>query len=229
MVLWAALFFSGLTRAADPAPDAQELLREARLTQGAQEWKLRGHLSVGSVKHPFRLVLDKGAISYEFLDNGDTITLRLGEKGSTLEEKRGGKIAKVTPARFDERVKGTDIRYEDLALKFLYWKNAKVLGDEVFQSRSCWKVEARPLTANESLYSRVVVWIGKDDGALWKAESYDAKDKWMRRFSVREVMKDNGIWLLKKMRIESAEGRVTDPQPTWLQVDEVEQGPKAGG
>ncbi len=224
---WAVMLFSGMpVAAADTPPDARELLREARVLQSSQEWQLLGQLRVNSDKQPIRVTLANGSIRYEFLDNGDSITLKLGEKGSTLEEKRGGKTAKVTPARFDAQVRGTDIRYEDLALRFLYWNDAKVIGDALFRSRSCWKVEVRPPGKGESQYSRVVLWIAKEDGALMKAESFDANDKWARRFQVVDVMKHNGFWLLKKLSVESAEGRFTDPQPTYLEIKEVEKGPQ---
>lgn len=219
------MVFSSLTRArgADEAPDARELLKAARLTQGAQELRLIGSLRVGSKEQPFRLVLDQGAIHYEFLDNGDMITLRLGEKTSTLEEKRGGKTGKVTAARFDDPVRGTDIRYEDIAMRFLYWTDAKVIGSGTISGMSCWQVEVRPPSKNESQYSRVVLWIGKKEGALMKAESFDANNNWARRFAVRNTMKRDGSWLLKQMRIESADGRKSDPQPTYLEIDDLEE------
>ena len=91
-----ALSLVSATAADDPPADARELLRNARITQSSQVWTLRGKLRVGSKESPFRLILDKGSIRYEFTDTGDSITLRLSEKSSILEEKKGGKTAKVT-------------------------------------------------------------------------------------------------------------------------------------
>jgi hypothetical protein len=209
-------------------PEARDLLRTARLNEGARGWKLRGNLRVGSKKQPFRLISDKNAIHYEFLDSGDTITLRPGEKSSTLEE-RGGKTSEVTAVEFGDSVRGTDIRYEDLALRFLYWSDAKVVGGDTMFATSCWKVEVRPPSKGESQYSRVVLWIGKELGALMKAEGFDQNDQCARRFVVRTVMKRQGVWLLKDMRIESADGRRSDPQPTYIEIDDVEKEPAAGG
>lgn len=219
-----ALAFSlaSATAADDPAPDAHELLRNARITQSAQVWKLRGQLRVGSKATPFRLVLDKGAIRYEFGDTGDSITLRLSEKGSTLEEKKGGKTAKVTLAKFDAPVRDTDISYEDLALRFLYWNDAKIAGGDIILTHKCWKVEVLP-PPGESQYTRVMLWIGRDDGALMKAESFDSRGNWVRKFTVRSVMKRDGYWLLKQMRIEHSTGRKEDPNPTYLEIDDVEK------
>jgi hypothetical protein len=215
----------GLVAAADnqPPPDPQEILRAVRVAQSSQSWNLLGQLRVGNRKHPFRLVLENRSIRYEFLDDGDSIALRLGEAGSTLEERKGGAAAKVTAARFNSPVRDTDISYEDLSLRFLYWKDARVVGAESIVAHKCWKVEVRPPSAGESQYDRVMLWVGQDDGALMKAEGFDSRGNWLRRFTVRSVMKRDGYWLLKQMRIERSAGRVEDLRPTYLEIDEVEK------
>ncbi len=218
-----ALAIAPAVGADDPPPPAQDLLRSVRIAQSSQDWKLTGRLRVGRDKFPFRLTLEKNSIRYEFTATGDTITLRLGEKTSTLEETKGGKTGRVSTAKFDAPVLGTDISYEDLAMRFLYWPNASVVGTGMISAHSCWKVEARPASANDSQYARVVLWIGRDDGALMKAESYDAAGNWVRRFTVTTVMKREGYWLLKQMRIESAKGRSTDPKPTYLEIEDAEK------
>ena len=216
------LSFSPSVRAEDP-PSAQDLLKSVRIAQSSQDWKLTGRIRTGSKKIPFRLHLEKGAIRYEFTDSGDTLTLRLGEKSSTLEEKKGGKTGRVTAAKFDAPVHDTDISYEDLALRFIYWRDANVVGSDMISAHRCWKVEARPANEKDSQYARVMLWIGREDGALMKAESYDAAGKWVRRFTVTSVMKREGYWMLKQMRIESSHGRSTDPKPTYLEIEEVEK------
>lgn len=216
------LSFSPSVRAEDP-PSAQDLLKSVRIAQSSQDWKLTGRIRTGSKKIPFRLHLEKGAIRYEFTDSGDTLTLRLGEKSSTLEEKKGGKTGRVTAAKFDAPVHDTDISYEDLALRFIYWRDANVVGSEMIAAHRCWKVEARPANERDSQYARVMLWIGREDGALMKAESYDAAGKWVRRFAVTSVMKREGYWMLKQMRIESSNGRSVDPKPTYLEIEEVEK------
>ena len=222
-ILAAAFLALAPTVRADDPPSAQELLRSVRLAQSAQEWKLTGRIRTGSKKTPFKLTLEKSAIRYEFTDNGDTLTLRLGEKSSILEEKKDGKTARVPSAKYDAPVHGTDISYEDLALRFLYWPDANVLGGGMIAAHNCWRVEVRPANANDSQYARVVLWIGREDGALMKAESYDAAGKWVRRFTVREVMKREGYWLLKQMVIEKASRGGSDPKPSYLEIQEAEK------
>ena len=217
-----ALAITAPARAEDP-PSAQDLLKSVRIAQSSQDWKLTGRIRTGSKKIPFRLHLEKGAIRYEFIESGDTLTLRLGEKSSTLEEKKGGKTGRVTAAKFDAPVHDTDISYEDLALRFIYWRDANVVGSDMISAHRCWKVEARPANEKDSQYARVMLWIGREDGALMKAESYDAAGKWVRRFTVTSVMKREGYWMLKQMRIESSNGRSVDPKPTYIEIEEVEK------
>jgi len=220
-----ALAFAATSASAadDPAPDARELLRSVRIAQSAQDWKLTGGIRVGSRKTPFRLTLEKGAIRYEFTDNGDTLTLRLGEKTSTLEETKGGKTARITAAKFGQPVHGTDLSYEDLAMRFLYWQNASVAGTDIISARRCWKVEVRPDSVNDSQYSRVMLWIGRDDGALMRAESYDGSGRMVRRFTVISFMKRSGCWLMRRMRIEHPDPRDKYPQPTYLEIEDAEK------
>src|SRR6266550_3270720 len=87
----AAAFTPPHSSAADEPPSAQELLKSVRIAQSSQDWKLTGRIRTGSKKIPFKLTLEKGSIRYLFTDNGDTLTLRLGDKTSTLEETKDGK------------------------------------------------------------------------------------------------------------------------------------------
>ena len=210
-------------RADEPPPSAQELLKSVRIAQSSQDWKLTGRIRVGSKKIPFKLALKEGSIRYEFTDTGDLLTLRLGEKSSVLEETKGGRTSRITAAKYAEPVHDTDISYEDLALRFLYWRDAGVAGTDMISAHRCWKVEARPASASDSQYARVMLWIGREDGSLMKAESYDASGRWVRRFTVTSVMKREGYWMLKQMRIESARGRSVDPKPTYLEIEDVEK------
>lgn len=209
--------------AADEPPSGQELLKSVRIAQSSQDWKLTGRIRTGSKKIPFKLTLEKGSIRYLFTDNNDTLTLRLGDKTSTLEETKDGKTTRITAAKLTAPVHETEITYEDIALRFIYWRDAKIIGGDMISAHRCWKVEARPDNANDSQYTRVILWIGREDGALMKAESYDAAGRWVRRFMVTEVMKREGFWMLKKMRIESSHGRSTDPKPSYLEIEEVEK------
>src|SRR4030095_7258704 len=169
---------------AESPPDAQEILRSVRLAQASQHRVMRGRLRNEGKIIPFRLLVDGNLIRYEFNDPPQTIQLRLLDRDSRLEEITRSGTERVTPARFDEKVRESDIAYEDLALKFLYWPNARVEGEQTMLLRKCWKVRTEPAARDESLYARVMLWIEKESGALMQAEAFDPAGKLLKRFKV---------------------------------------------
>jgi len=222
LVLTGVLSCGLISNAAEPQPEAREILKTVRVGQSEQNWKFRGNLELRGKKTPFNLTIAKGSVRYEFTDNGDVLTLKLGEKDSRLEEIKGGKTEKVGVAKFDEKIRETDVTYEDLAMKFLYWPDAKVVGDDRIMTSDCWKLEIHPPSKGETSFSKVTVWIAKEHGGLMKAESYNHAGQLVRRFIVRNVMKRDGAWFLKTMRIESIPpGKQSDSTPTYLELDDV--------
>jgi hypothetical protein len=194
-----------------------------RLNQAAQNQSLRGALRTGGKSIPFRLVSSGGVIRYEFSDPAQTIQLKLGEKDSRLEEITGGKTEKVTPRRYDDRVRDTDISYEDLSLRFLYWPTAIVQGEQTMLLQKCWIIRVEP-GASGSQYSKVDLWISKKTGALMQAEAFDGNDKLARKFKVISGQPvGDGLWILKEMRIESFGGRSQDRTPTYLDIEKADR------
>jgi len=184
-------------------PDAQSILRNARMAQTGLERTLAGHLRVQSTGQiiPFTLRLAGDEIRYEFKDQ--TIVLRLGENGSQFMDAAGGEMEKVSPARYDKPVEGTDITYEDVSLKFLYWPKAKIDGSETVDGLNCWKLHLEP-GGEPSAYAAEELWVSMRTGNFLEGEGYDAAGKLVKRFKVISGQRDpDGGWMLKKMRIET--------------------------
>lgn len=214
-----AVFFgmASLLKGADSTPDVAEIMQRARLLQRSQHRVFEGQLRHGGEKVPFRLVLDGSLVRYEFKDGRPPLVLTLGERGTTLE------IAgsEVRGARLDDPVEGTDITYEDLALKFLFWDLAKLEGERVILAgRTSWQISLLAPRNGRSQYGAVRVWIDKGSGALTQAECYGRDGKLQKRFEVRRIQKlDDGTWALKQMRIQAMDGtRSRDSSPTYLEL-----------
>jgi hypothetical protein len=186
---------------AEPPPSAKEILASVRLQQAQQQVDLQGQLRENEKVIPFRLTQTGPVIRYTFSSPDEALQLRLGENDSRLEEVTRGGVEKITPAQFDHKVRGTGVSYEDLALKFLYWQNARVTGDDTIRTRNCWKLELRA-PSRQSQYSNVSLWVDKSGGALMRMESYDWNGQLARRFEVVSAQKIEGRWFLKQMRIE---------------------------
>src|SRR3982075_1213548 len=121
---------------AAPPPSAKEVLDSVRMLESRQQIDLDGQLRENEKVIPFHLTQTGPLIRYSFADPEEVLQLRLGENGSRLDLVTDTGAAKFSTEKLSERIRGTAVTYEDLALKFLYWPNARVLGDETVRTRS---------------------------------------------------------------------------------------------
>lgn len=217
LLLALALFLAGRIDAADPR--AAEILRNARLLQSQQHAGFSGHLRNEDRIVPFRLYMEGDTIRYVFGEQN--LILHLGTGGARLEERTRKGSTPVGPVRFDQKVAGSDITYEDLMLGFLYWPNAVLLGEDSILTRRCWKLQLQPGPRNPSQYSRVLLWVDKANGALLRADSFDARGELAKRFEVRKVQKIEGLWVLEQMKIQELSAAGRDKTPTYLEIEEM--------
>jgi hypothetical protein len=219
-VAWLAALclLAGFTAECRADPDAQTILRQARLAQTGQQRSFTGHLRVQATGQniPFTLILDGNTIRYQFADAA--IILRLGESSSQLLEAAHGDLHRIAPARYDKPVEGTDITYEDISLSFLYWPKAAIDGSETVDALNCWKLHLQP-GDQPSAYAAVELWVSKRTGTFLEGEGYDAAGKLVKRFKVRIGQPDpRGGWMLKQMRIETL-GKPAGESITYLEID----------
>jgi hypothetical protein len=201
---------------AEPAPSAKEILESVRMKESQQRLDLQGQLRQNDIVIPFQLIQDGNIVRYIFSNPEESLQLELGEKDSELLELSEGGIKKV--AQFDHKVRDTDVTYEDLALKFLYWPNATVIGAENVRTRNCWKLELQA-PSKQSQYSRVLLWIDKNSGALMRMEGYDRNGQLAKKFEVVSAQKIDNRWFLKQMRIETLQRGTNHVQSrTYLEI-----------
>jgi Outer membrane lipoprotein-sorting protein len=199
-------------------PSAKEILASVRLQQTQQALDLEGQLRQDATIVPFRLTQNGPVVRYSFTNPAEALQLRLGEEDSRLEEISKSGTEKITPAQFDHKVRGTAVTYEDLALKFLYWPKAQVIGEETIRTRSCWKLRLIA-PAKDSQYATVLLWVDKEGGALMRLEGYDEKRRLEKRFEVVSAQKIEGRWFLKQMRIEAMQPGTNKVQTrTYLEI-----------
>lgn len=200
----------GMVGSVQADEDASAILRAARVNPLGKPIVLQAQLRGGGQKVPFEIAVRDGKIVYRFDNPEQEILLGLGEEDSTLEERRGGRTAPVSPARFDDSVRGGLLTYEDLAMRFMYWKNPRLLGEERVGPGVAYKIEI-PAPPSATEYGVVRVWVEKNQGALMKIEGYDRKGKLSKKFNVLSVQKLDDQWMLRQMsveRIDPATGKV---------------------
>jgi hypothetical protein len=200
LILLSGLVTLALTAAAPP-PSAKEILESVRLQRAQQQTDLNGQLREDEKVIPFRLSQNGPVIRYSFSNPDEALQLRLGDNDSRLEEVTRAGVEKISPAQFDKKVRGTGVTYEDLAMKFLYWPNARVGGENSIEMRNCWKLELKA-PSRQSAYSNIYLWVDKEGGALMRMDGFDWSGQLAKRFRVVSAQKIDGRWFLKQMRIE---------------------------
>jgi hypothetical protein len=218
-----ARFFAlalALTPLADgePVPSAQEILASVRMLETRQQMDLHGQLRDNETVVPFRLIQTGPIIRYSFSNPAEQLQLRLGENSSRLDVVTDTGTEKLAASKLDQKIRGTGVTYEDLALKFLYWPNARVLGQENIRTRTCWKLQLRA-PSRQSQYSNVLLWVDKTSGALMRLEGYDWNGQLAKRFEVVSAQKIDNRWFLKQMRIEELQPGTNKVQSrTYLEI-----------
>lgn len=213
ILLYFALVLSSL---AEPAPSAHEILDSVRMKQTQQQLDLEGQLRQDEVLVPFRIIQSGGTVRYIFTDPDESLQLQLGEKDSRLDEVSRDGVEKV--AQFDRKVRGTDVTYEEIALKFLYWPDVDLMGSDNVRTRKCWELRAHAPN-HDSQYSSVLLWIDKASGALMRMEGYDWNGQLAKKFEVISAQKIEKRWFLKQMRIETLQPGTKKVQSrTYLEI-----------
>ena len=182
-------------------PSAKDILASVRMLESRQQIDLQGQLRENDIVVPFRLTQNGPLIRYSFTNPNEVLQLRLGEKSSRLDLVTDAGTEKFAASKLEQKIRGASLTYEDLAFKFLYWQNARVLGEENVRTRNCWKLQLRA-PSRESQYSNVLLWVDKASGALMRMEGYDWNAQLAKRFEVVSAQKIDDRWFLKQMRVE---------------------------
>jgi hypothetical protein len=212
-----SIVLTGLAPAQD---DPNKILDEIRFTQAQIGRPLSGRLRPENGDPvPFQLQLKGTEFIYTFSNPPETIRLQLSDNGAVLTDQKSSGQQQISGSKLTEQVRGTDITYEDLSLRFIYWRNAKFEGEQSVRTITCSVVLVQ--TDNRSSeYGTVRLWIAKDRGALIKAEGYNWQGKPVKRFEVISGQQIEGKTIFKQIRIEKL-----DPQSgkvlsrTYLELD----------
>ncbi len=203
------LFSCLLPVASAETPQADELLaamRDMAVSQGERD--VAGNIRKGRNKIPFSLSSRGDTIVYQYKqgESWQRFDVRLHSKNAELCLVNGNKAEVMAPANYGQPIAGTDICYEDLAMRFLYWKGGRVLentADSRIKGQDCYIIELPNPTPKVGQYAWVRLWIDKENGTAWQIDGYGADGKLKKRFSITSVQKlSDGTWFFKQMKVE---------------------------
>lgn len=183
---------------------ADEVLKLVRYSYTLYNRDFTGLLRTGfASKTPFLMSLKPESIRFIFEDPAQVIYLDTRNNSFALFEGVGGQeMQKVAPSKYAADVRGTDVTYEDLSMRFLYWPNAKIVKLDKIKARECWLVRVHN-PDGQGAYTTVDVWIDRGSGGMIKMNGYNASGRPVRRFEVLSGKKFDDIWMVDEMRIET--------------------------
>ena len=189
--------------------EADELLKEMRTaltSQGSRD--VLGNIRKGSTRVPFSLSARGDTIAFQYKQDGTwkRFDVHIGNKEARLMLVNNGKAVVMAPSNYSQNIAGTDVTYEDLSLRFLYWKGGKILPDSAdsrIKGRDCYIVQAANPSPGVGQFATVRMWIDKENGTVWQVDGYGVNGKLKKRFSITSVQRlSDGTWFFKQMKME---------------------------
>lgn len=113
-----------------------------------------------------------------------------------------------------------DLNFMDMGLRYLNEGSHKMIGEEIFRGIACYIVESIP-NRKESIYSRELTWISKEDYTIQRIDYFDIKGKLLRHQTIDWEMfkgKEDDIFVWKRSDIEN----VQNGDKTVFQVTDLE-------
>ena len=224
---------AGVYAQEEETPDADALLKAMRkmtVSQGNKD--VFGTIRKNKIKIPFSLSARGETIVFQY-NEGDAwkrFDARIKEKNVDLmlvNEK--GQARVMAAASYAQPIAGTDVCYEDLSLRFLYWKDGKVVTDGVdsrIKGRDCWVVQVANPTPSAGQFAWVRMWVDKENGTSWQIDGYGSDGKLKKRFSITSVQKlSDGTWFFKQMKVEVRNPQNPDKTIAldYLEMDDIKK------
>lgn len=193
------------------ADDILYVMRQMTISQDKTD--VTGNIRKGAAKVPFALSSRGQTIVFQYKQNNEwnRFDVRINEKNVDILRVVKGKAYKISAKGYNTPIAGTDVCYEDLSLRFLYWTGAKLIDDPAnsrVKGRDCHIVEVANPNPAVGQFAWVRMWVDKENGTAWQIDGYGTNGKLKKRFTITSVQRlDDGRWFFKQMKLE-----VRDPK-----------------
>ena len=214
----------------DEAPSADELLRSMREMMPNQGNKdVLGTIRKGKLRVPFSISSREETIVFQYkqADAWKRFDVRIGDSKADLMLVEGGKAVVMAPSSYAQTIADTDVTYEDLSLRFLYWKGGVILPDSAdsrIMGRDCYIVQVPNPTPSVGQFATVRMWVDKENGTVWQVDGYGRDGKLKKRFTITSVQRlSDGTWFFKqmKMQVRSPENDKRTIALDYLEMDDI--------
>ena len=221
LALLAMAFGPAAPRAADPPMTADQLVAQvirARISTGFRLRVTLTRLTPGSKDTQIRQLLIKGrrdreraTVLYQVLwptELASALVIRdPGDHQPAGFLYRSGRATPLTANMLNDSFIDSDLRLEDLAEEFWYWRSRKIVGEETVDEHRCTIVELRPARDTATAYSLIKAWIAPELGLPLRVEQFRRDGRLAKHIVLRRVAKQGKRWLPTLITIEPSDGR----------------------
>lgn len=135
---------------------------------------------------------------------------------------RTQRVRKLATHAKKQKMQGSDFSYEDMGSgdAFITDYTPRRLEDEKMEDHDCYKVELTRKEESDMSYSRMILWVIKENFVPVVIDYYDDKDpdRWIKRLIESDIRKIDGIWTAMKVVMQNK----NDNTQTEMELLEVE-------
>ncbi len=207
-----SLFASDVLYAAPQADAILQGVRRSMVSQGERD--VLGNIRKGRSKTPFSISARGSTLVFQYLMNKawHRFDVRIKERAADLliVDSRG-RASSMPAKQYGAKIGATDVSYEDLSLRFLYWKGGKVLentSDSRIKGRDCFIVQVANPRPGVGQFAWVRIWIDKENGTTWQIDGHGSNGLLKKRYGITSVQRlGDGTWFFKQMKLEVRDSR----------------------
>ena len=233
LLFGAALFAQSLTgydimKKADEVPEAKTASYTATMTLTDKKGQTRVREVIekemkfsGNTKTVIVFVTPKdvAGVGYLTVDYDEDANGNKKDSDNWLYMPAMKKVRRISGSDSGGDFMGTDFTYDDMGDRGLNKDNYELLGEENVDGVACYKVECRAKDTTEK-NPRRVVWIGKDNFMLYKAQFFDRQNELQRELKCSDIKKIDGFWTTGKMLMKNVQKEHT----TLIEMKDVKYG-----
>jgi len=184
---------------------AEEIMASVRQVAALQaDADLRGVMKAGRKKVPLSMFLRGKEIHFKIDEGKESFALRLNPHNQELFDTTGGQARPFASEKISRDIAGTDVSYEDLAMKFLYWPKPKIAGEDSIKAQACWRIHLVNPEAT-GRYREISVWVSKKQRALMRIIGYGPRPAAvaLKQFEVLDIMRRGKVWTVRKLKVSA--------------------------
>jgi hypothetical protein len=191
---------------------ASKILSQVRYAYPQKTLNFRGEIRprrIGFKMIPLNLSFNSQLIKFEFFSENnstkiidETISLDFRDDKINVLRTYDSLTKEIKDDDLSNSIRGTDISYDDIVMRFLDWPNPVLLKIEKAKGGKAWKI--RCANPNKSqLYSIVDVWVSQRSGAIVRMNAYNKKRRIVKSFEVDSIQQIKGDWFVETMIVRT--------------------------